>query len=307
MDLFVVSALSAILIATLYLWVKYNYSHWKRRGIPYIEPSFPFGNFGPLCKGVRSIGQNLHDLYNESTEPVVGTFLLFRPILLIRDAKIVRDVLIKDFQQFRDRGFHLDSKADPLADNLFWSDENWKEMRSKLSPAFTSGKLKGMFDTIVHCAKPLEECIGKFAVAGKEAEVREIFSRFTTNVIASIGFGIEIDSFKDPKNEFREKSSRIFEPLIRNEFRFSMSFLSPFLTKLLRIRSSDKDITDFMIEIVRNNLDYREKYNIVRKDFFQLLMQIRNGGKVKDDGEEWNTMASNGKKSLSISEMAAQA
>lgn len=86
-----------------------------------------------------------------------------------------------------------------------------------------------------------------------------------------------------------------------------MSFLSPYLTKLLGIRFNDRDVTDFMIDIVRKNLDYREKYNIVRKDFFQLLMQIRNSGKVKEDGEEWNTKASSDRsESLSLNQVAAQ-
>lgn len=92
--------------------------------MPYIEPSIPFGNFGPTCKGYQEIGRNIHDLYYASTEPVVGTYLLFRPTLLIRDAKIIRDVLIKDFQYFRGRGFHFDSKNDALVANLFTSDEN---------------------------------------------------------------------------------------------------------------------------------------------------------------------------------------
>lgn len=305
MSLVIISTLLAISIVTCYLYMIYIYSHWKRRGVPFLRPSFPFGNFGPLCKGTRTIGQNLHDLYNASSEPVVGIFLLFRPVLLIRDPKVIRDVLIKDFPSFRNRGFHFDSRVDPLVANLFSSDENWKEMRNKLSPAFTTGKLRGMFDAIVDCAKPLEKCIKEYAITGKEAEVREIFSRFTTNVIASVGFGLEIDSFKDPNNEFRDKSRRNFEPLIRNEMRFSMSFLSPYLTKLFGVRFTDKDVSEFMIEIVRQNLEYREKNNITRKDFFQLLMQIRNAGKVKDDGEDWNIEATNDKKSLSLNQMSA--
>lgn len=65
---------------------------------------------------------------------MVGVFfLLFWPILIVRDAKIIRDILIKDFQNFRDRGFHFDPNVDPLAANLFSSDENWKEMRTKVN------------------------------------------------------------------------------------------------------------------------------------------------------------------------------
>lgn len=118
-------------------------------------------------------------------------------------------------------------------------------MRNLLSPAFTSGKLKAMFETITQCAKPLEDCIQEYAITGKEIEVGELVSRFTTNVIAYVGFGIEIDSFKDPNNEFREKAQRFFQPLLRNVIRFCVSFFSPFLAKSLKFRFIDKDIGDF--------------------------------------------------------------
>lgn len=308
MALFVFTTLLSILFATFYIYVKFIYSYWKRRGVPYIEPSIPFGNFGETIRGVRSLGQNMRALYNASNDRIVGVYFALRPALIIRDPKIIRDVLIKDFQSFRDRGFHLDSKVDPLVANLFFSDENWREMRTKLSPAFTSGKLKGMFQTFVDCAKPLEDCINQHAIAGKEVEVREIFSRFTSNAIASIGFGLEIDSFKEPNNEFREKGSRFFEPSFITPFRFNMSFITPFLTKLLGIRIVDKDVSDFMVEAVRQNLEYREKNNIVRRDFFQLLMQVRNSGKIQDDNDDWDAKATEtNEKMLSINDMAGQA
>lgn len=61
----------------------------------------------------------------------------------------------------------------------------------------------------------------------------------------------------------------------------------------------------FFSEIVRQNLEYREKNNIVRKDYFQLLMQIRNTGKVGEDGDDWKTESTQEKKTLTLNEMAA--
>lgn len=225
-----------------------------------------------------------------------------RPALLIRDRNISKDILITDFQHFRNRGFHLDANVDPLVGNLFSSDQNWKENRAKQSSAFSASKLKGMFGTIVQCAQPLEDCIRQHAETGDDIEVRELFSRYTTNVIASIGFGLEIDCFQDPNNEFREKGSRLFVSNLRNTFRLAMSFLSPFLTRLLGIRFVDKDISEFVVDMVRQNLEYREKNHVVRKDFFQLLIQVRNGT-VND--ENWSAESTGAEKSLSINDLAA--
>lgn len=71
-----------------------------------------------------------------------------------------------------------------------------KNTRQKFTPAFTSGTLRGMFETIVKCGDSLEEFIRREANSGKSVEVREMLARFSTNVFASVGFGIEIDCLK---------------------------------------------------------------------------------------------------------------
>lgn len=89
--------------------------------------------------------------------------------------------------------------------------------------------------------------------------------------------------------------------------RFNASFIAPFLTKLMKIRLMDKDVSDFIVETVRQNLEYREKNNVVRRDFFQLMMQIRNSIKIQEDSDDWDAKATTGEKALSINDMAAQA
>lgn len=303
----ILTALLATVLTTAYLYVGYIFSFWKRRGIPFAKPSFPFGNFAPTFKRKRAFGHNLHDLYNSTNERVLGIYATLRPSLLIRDPKIIRDILIKDFQSFWHRGFHYDDSIDPLAGNMFsQSGEKWKINRTNLSPTFTSGKLKAMFNTIVESGSSLEKYISEYAASGQEIEVREIFAQFTTNVIASVAFGIEIDCLKEPENVFRKFGGRFFEPNLRNAFRFNMSFMSPFLTKLFGIRFTDKDVTDFMLETIRQNLEYREKNNVFRKDFFQLLIQLRNLGTVQDDGD-WATKTTDKEKTMTLGDITAQA
>ncbi|KAG4078613.1 hypothetical protein HA402_008470 [Bradysia odoriphaga] len=60
-----------------------------------------------------------------------------------------------------------------------------------------------------------------------------------------------------------------------------------------------------MTETVRKNLKYREESGVVRKDLFQLLMQLRNTGNVQEDGD-WSTKT-NRDKQMSVEEMTAHA
>lgn len=61
----------------------------------------------------------------------------------------------------------------------------------------------------------------------------------------------------------------------------------------------------YFISLVTDTFAFREKNNVIRKDFMQMLMQLRNAGKVSEDGD-WTVGKSEGLVSLSINDCAAQ-
>lgn len=44
------------------------------------------------------------------------------------------------------------------------------------------------------------------------------------------------------------------------------------MMNLLHFRATDKNVEDFMTTVTKENLAYRERNQIIWKDFFQLLM-----------------------------------
>lgn len=203
-------------------------------------------------------------------------------------------------------------KIDPLTGNLlFLNGEKWRNLRTKLSPAFTSGKLKAMFSTLIDCGESLQKYVANLADENELLDVREIFACYSTNVIASVGFGNDIDCIKDPNHEFRRYGKKMFEMTISNGIRSAITFLSPKMMSLLHLRATDKSVEDFMTSVTEQNLEYRERNQIIRKDFFQLLMQLRDSGSIAQDDDEWQTNIneSSGKKAgkcLTLKEMTAQ-
>lgn len=298
----------ATLAATIYAYVANACSYWKRKGIPFIKPKFPFGTFTNTFLQKTSFSDAIRELYNTLDEPIVGIYFAVNPGLLIRDPKTIQDILVTDFSSFRDRTRYVDEKIDPMADNLLLQrGDKWKYTRTKLSPTFTSGKLKGMFDTIVDCVKSLQIHLDGIAKSGDSVNTRELFAQFATNVLASVAFGIDVDCIENPDAEFRKYGRKIFDSTIRNALR-GISQLSPTLSKFFGVRFTDKDVAQFMVDTVRQNSEYREKNNIVRKDFFQLLIQLRNTGYV-EESDDWSTKASQSETGTkeTFEEMAAQA
>lgn len=298
-----------LLITLIYLYVTHIYSYWKKRGVPFIQPTFPFGNFAKNFLLKKSIGELTDEFYYSTSEPFIGVFGAFRPTLVLRDPELVRNVLVKDFQHFQDRGVYCDEKRDPLSAHLFAiSGRKWKNLRVKLTPTFTSGKLKAMFSTLVNCGDPLQRHIDQTVKDNKTIEVRELAAQYATNVIASVAFGIEINCIDDPDTPFRKFGRKVFDMNWKNGLRFLIVFIFPAFLKFFKIRTIDQDVEDFMMSVVRQTLKYREESKVVRKDFFQLLVQLRNTGNVQLD-DQWETVISNeeGGKALSFNEVAAQA
>lgn len=83
-------------------------------------------------------------------------------------------------------GVHSDVVNDPLSGNLFQlSGQKWKDLRTKLSPTFTPGKLKAMFSTITSCGVSLQNHLEKVCSKGELLDVCESSGCHNTNVIAS--------------------------------------------------------------------------------------------------------------------------
>lgn len=295
-------------LTTFYFISSRKYSYWDRKGIKTL-PGFSYlcGHFnGIFFKGV-ALGDWFTKLYNSTKEPFIGIYGIFRPILFVRDPQLIQTILIKDFTHFTDRGIFYNEDLDPLSAHLFvLPGQKWRNLRGKLSPAFTSGKLKAMFSTLVGCGSTLQNYLKNLAENDELLDVREIAASHATNVIASVAFGIEVDTINDPQNDFRVSGRKIFEPSTGNILRMLISFIAPKLMSLLRLRITDQSVENFIISVVKQNLEYREQNNVSRKDFFQLLIQLRNNGTVELD-DQWQTVikADENQKTLTLNEMSA--
>ena len=108
-----------------------------------------------------------------------GTYAFYRPFLVIRDPDLIKCVLTKNFPDFHDRGLYFNEEVDPLAAHLFFlPGERWKKLRAKLSPTFTSGKMKQMFSIIKNCGDIYAEAVEIFAKRSMTIDIAEITNRY---------------------------------------------------------------------------------------------------------------------------------
>jgi hypothetical protein len=170
LSLFLFSVLTAILIG-LYFYFTRNFKFWHKLGIPYATPKPFFGNLKDCVFQKVSMGKNLQQIYEEhSDKPYVGIFSFDKPSLLIRDVELVKNILVKDSQNFIDHMMTVNVEIDPVfGRGLFMlKGQIWRQVRTSLTPVFTSGKVKMMFPLVDICGKELADYLGKAAAEGKQ-------------------------------------------------------------------------------------------------------------------------------------------
>lgn len=232
-----------------------------------------------------------------------GIFSFNKPILIVTDLDFLLSVLTKDFDYFHDRDLYHNVKHDILSGNLVKvQGEYWKSLRRKLTPAFTSGKLRSMLTTILEVGSKFEQVLAESVQKNEAIDVHDILSRFTCDIIGSCAFGIECNSMEIEDSEFLKMGLKSFQPSTSNSYR-AVKFISthfPRLSKHLGLKTTRPEIEEFFTKLVKTVIDHREAHNVKRQDFIDLLMNIDNEDNHLSDGRDDRP----GK--LSLGQIAAQ-
>ncbi|NP_001352506.1 cytochrome P450 6a2 [Musca domestica] len=290
----------AALFPLLWLWINYHFSYWQRRGVPHNEPKIPAGNMHEWMHSKHFV-QIFRETYAKfkGTGPFAGFYFHMQRAVLVTDPELAKNILIKDFTTFDRRGLFHNTRDDPLTGNLFSLDgPKWKRLRTKLSPTFTSGKMKIMYPTVVRVGEELQKVF--LNVVGenesRQMELTEILGRFTADVIGECAFGLECNSLKDPTAEFCEMGRKFFTQRRHNRIAEGLIHAFPELAQKLRMQIIPEEVHNFYMGIVRNTIEYREREQVKRCDFMDMLIELKNQVHEKE-GEEQFT----------IEELAAQA
>ncbi|KAK0175418.1 hypothetical protein PV327_009169 [Microctonus hyperodae] len=265
----------AIFVA-IYYYLTSTYKQWEKLGVPGPKPTAPFGNISSVIMGKNSIGtyfKEVYDIYKD--EPIVGIYKGRQPAIVINDLDLIKDVMIKDFSKFSDRGQETFEKHEPLSIHLFALEpKRWRLLRAKLSPIFTSGKLKDMFYLLIECANQMEQYLNK--IDDEIVDMREIPARFTTDVIGVCAFGLQANAIQDESSLFRQMGKRIFALNFKTVVRFVCGFFLPSLHRhFTGYFTRDPVMDNFFISLTKETMEYRKKNNINRRDFIDLLLALK--------------------------------
>lgn len=271
-----VGGLVAIIIS-FYYWSISTFRFWQDRGVLGPKPIPLLGNFKDVLMGEISFGEWIAIYYKKYDElPMFGMFIRRRPVLIVRDLDLIKDILIRDFSKFPDRGLKTFEKAEPLSQHLVnLEHKKWRPLRNKLSPAFTSGKLKEMFYLLLDCGNNFQRYMEKNVVKDEPIEVRDLTARFTTDVIGTCAFGLQMNAMADEESEFRKMGKDVFSMNTFKIIKFRIREGAPWLYELLAPIMRDNIVTNFFMKIMKDTVEYRRKNNVIKHDFIDQIMELQ--------------------------------
>lgn len=266
-----------------YKWATLNNDYFSGRNLSHKKPKFLLGDAYGVFFNVFTAPEFSKMLYNSfPSEKMYGLFDFRRPQLVVRDPDLLKQLTVKDFDHFEDhRPFFDLSRDDLFGNSLFMmKGQRWRDMRATLSPAFTGSKMRQMYPLMTECADGMTKHFLRQSADGKrnDVEMKNLFSRFANDVIASCAFGIRVNSFDEPNNEFFEAakvflgSNRRIAPYFLFLFRTIPSILDKF-----GVQVCPKAVRSFFSTMVIETMDERKERGIFRPDMINLLMQVRQG------------------------------
>lgn len=267
--------LLATSLVLLYLYGTYTHGLFKKLGIPGPKP-LPFvGTALGYWQGFWEFDDKCFRTYGR----MWGFYDGRQPVLAITDPDMIKTVLVKEcYSVFTNRRpfgpMGLMKNAISLSE-----DEQWKRIRTLLSPTFTSGKLKEMFPIIGQYGDVLVKNLGKEAVKGKPVTMKDILGAYSMDVITGTSFGVNIDSLNNPQDPFVENTRKLLKFSFLDPLLFS-TMLFPFLIpvfELLNIWIFPKKVTDFFTKSVKRMKESRLKDEQKhRVDLLQLMINSQN-------------------------------
>jgi len=181
--------LSSVVIAA-YLYMTRNFNYWRKRGVLEIQPTAFVGNFGSYF-WKNSLSNLLKNLYDQAKgQPYIGFYIYDTPALLICDNKLLQTIFIRDFNYFTDR-YAMANQNDRVGYANLFSIKNpgWKDLRAKLTPFFSSAKMKNILTLMLQNARNLENHLDTLELEGKyiiyKSNVTKLyilFEKFISNI-----------------------------------------------------------------------------------------------------------------------------
>ncbi|XP_043461775.1 cytochrome P450 6k1-like [Leptopilina heterotoma] len=260
-------------------YAKYKLNYWKRRGVQSLPTDLIFGNFKDAVLFRTAPGWHLGKLHKDAAADakLLGFYIFHKPCVLLRDPKLIRQIMVTDFENFSDRHFGGSKQTDSIGMvNLFGlKNPVWKYVRSKITPTLTKGKLKLMLPLMTEIGENMIEYIDSKPVDSegiKKLDAQDLNYKYTTDLISIVALGTKLNSFLDPNNKLTKVVDRFFHSLKRMIALITVFFMPELVELFGSLMLFD---SSFLKKVFFKEVEHRERSGLKNGDFIDSLIKIK--------------------------------
>lgn len=265
----------SILIILYKRWVKI-YDHWAERGIVHRKPWPLVGNMLLNVLRKKRLGQILNETAAEfKNSPLVGLYNFTSPVLIVNDFEYAKTVLIKEFSHFSDRNIELKHRRTVDKHLFLLTGVEWKAVRTKMTPVFTTGKLKEMVPLMEKCFHNVTEKVN--SSENKIINIKDLTDLYSINVRGQCVFGLESNMDKD----FVKAVGNISEFNFLKFLRLVCALFFPTLAIRLNVSFLGHDVEEYIANLLMDTIKKRAETGTYRNDFVQNLLQLKQKGSIE--------------------------
>ncbi|CAG9838968.1 unnamed protein product [Diabrotica balteata] len=248
----------SLIILLIYKYLTRYFDYWEKRNVPYFKPTLVFGNFKDVFTFKITIQEQLKKLYDKMDAPYFGVFLFDEPMLVLKDPKLIKDVLIKDSAIFANRRPPTPTHRLMEDSVVFMKYPHWKKVRTRLTPVFTSAMLKNMHTEVSEITKAMVQYLHKNK---KTIDGRGLGNIFTDEFIFKCFFGVNLDGFGDKPTSLQPIVTKLNGFSLRNAIVQNLFFVKPSWVKHLKLNFFKDSSLRIFEDIFKQGMKARDHYN----------------------------------------------
>ncbi|XP_077506220.1 cytochrome P450 3A4-like isoform X2 [Amblyomma americanum] len=229
---------SAVLVLSI-AWAlrrRHQQRLFKRYGIPGPEPSLFLGNWKQLKEDRLKVMDDWIRQYGK----VFGFYEGEIPKVVVSDLDAIKECFVKETHVFHDR-VPIIVDVEPVKSSLIGlKGEEWKRVRTVLSPSFSSAKMKLMWHTMSACGDTMVDVISEHLCAGRAVvNVTTLSQAFSMDVITKCALAWQVECQRNAEDPVMRRLQKILLevderlmatavaiPVLRKVYAWIFSFLS---------------------------------------------------------------------------------
>jgi len=207
-------------------------------------------------------------------------------VIVTSNPEYVKKILIKDFHNFyhRIQSIYVHKY---LSKAVIFTNDDWKRIRSQVTPVFTTGRLKQMYKNFSYPIKTtlnnIEELID--SKQADKVDAKKLMKSFALDTIGNVVFSLKTNSFKN--DGFAQKVMDLFRP--RKWVILFVSVMPKTISWFLKLTNLKDEIVQYFADLTLSLIEERKKNKeIIYNDFIEMLLKSEAEGESVDKNFDEN-------------------